>query len=123
MTTMLSKDTPTDTSSSPSWSILCASLLALTLSNGARATFQTLAERLPAASNALVAVNVEKVLNSPYAEQEQWRQNIADSWAKQPMMIPAGATRLITVASVKTSVMEPYWELSLIEMDTVPSAE
>ena len=120
MTTTLSRDTPIDTSPSPSWSILCASLLALTLSNGARATFQTLAERLPAASNALVAVNVEKVLNTPVAQQEQWRQNIADSWAKQPMMIPPGATRLLTVASVKTSVMEPYWEMSLIEMEQGP---
>ena len=123
MTKTLALDTPTEISRSAFWQVLCASLLALALSNTARATFPMLAERLPAASNALIAVNVEKVLNSPYAQQEQWRQNIAESWAKQPMMIPPGAIRLLTAASVKTSVMEPYWEMSLIEMDKVPTAQ
>jgi hypothetical protein len=123
MTTAHSHDTLIDYPSRGSWTLLCAVLVLLSVADQSRAGFPSLAERLPAASNALVAVNVEKVLNSPLAEQEQWRQSIAESWARQPMMIPPGATRLLMVASVKTSVMEPYWEMSLIEMDKVPSAE
>ena len=123
MTAALSADRRIDQSSNGSWPIFCAAVFALVMADHARATFPTLAERLPAASNALVAVNVEKVLKTPLAEQEAWRQDMVDSWAKQPMMIPPGATRLLMVASVKTSVMEPIWEMSLIEMEKVPSVE
>src|SRR5829696_22980 len=62
-------------------------------------SFQTLAQRLPAASNAVVAVNVSKVLASPYAKREHWGSNAADAWAKQPVMIPPGARRLIMAAA------------------------
>ena len=74
-------------------SVAYAALFTLALSHSASATFPTLAERLPAASNALVAVNLEKVLKTPFAQEQQWRQSMADSWAKQPLMIPPGATR------------------------------
>jgi hypothetical protein len=123
VTTALAHNAVIHDRSRNSWTLLFAALLLALLANQIRAGFQSLAERLPAASNALVAVNVEKVLNSPFAQQEQWRQNIADSWAKQPLMIPPGATRLLMAASVKTSSMESYWEMSLIEMEKVPSAQ
>src|SRR5258705_13227692 len=78
-------------------------------------SFQVLAQRLPAASNAVVAINVSKVLASPYAKREHWGSNAADAWAKQPVMIPPGATRLIMAAAVKPSTMDSYWEMSLCE--------
>lgn len=84
------------------------------------ATFQTMADRLPAASNAIIAVNVAKLLDTPYAKSEEWAQSATDAWARQPLMIPPGSTRLLMASNVKTSTMESYWELSLIEMPKVP---
>lgn len=107
---------------SPGW--LRAAVAVLVLSPGGvawAATFASLAERLPAATNAIVAVNVEKVLDSPIAKEEQWRQNLIDSWEKQPLMIPPDAVRVLSAAYVKTSTMESYWEMSLIEMERMPS--
>src|SRR4051812_36315319 len=84
-------------------------------------TFQALAQRLPAASNAIVAINVSKVLESPYAKREHWGSNAADAWAKQPVMIPPGALRLVMAASVRSSTMESYWGMSLIQLEKMPS--
>ncbi len=104
---------------------LCAAVLAFaqTAAFGATSSFQTLAQRLPAASNAIVAINVKKVLSSPYGKREHWAANVSDAWAKQPVMIPPGATRMLLAANVKTSNMESYWEMSLLEMDKVPSVQ
>jgi hypothetical protein len=86
----------------------------------ARANFKTMGDRLPAGSNAIIAVNVEKVLATPMAQTEQWAQTSAAAWANQPLMIPPGASRVLMAAEVRTDSMEPYWELSLIEMNKLP---
>src|SRR5258707_10574421 len=93
------------------------------LALGAERSCQTLAQRLPASTNAVVAINVNKALASPYAKREHWGSNAADAWAKQPVMIPPGASRLIMAADVKTSTMDPNWEMCLIEMAKMPTVQ
>lgn len=65
-----------------------AAVVALGLSASAFANFPSLASKLPPASNAIIAVNVVKVMDSPFAKSEEWAKTAADSWAKQPLMIP-----------------------------------
>lgn len=103
--------------------VIVAALVALVPAIQLRASFQTLAERLPPATNTLVAVNVDKILNSPLATEEGWRQDLQARWDKQPLMIPPGADRLLTAAWVKMPAMDSVWEVSVIEMDKVPTAD
>ena len=86
------------------------------------ATFKSMSQRLPAGSNAIVAINVEKVLKTPYAQTE-WVPTSADAWAKQPVMIPSGAKRVLMASEVRTDSMEPFWEMSLVEMEKVPDLQ
>ncbi len=104
---------------------LCLTVLvfAQTVSLGAEMNFQTLAQRLPASTNAVVAINVRKAVASPYGKREHWGSNAPDAWAKQPVMIPPGASRLIMAADVKTSTMDANWEMSLIEMAKMPTVQ
>src|SRR3954447_11049377 len=102
---------------------LLATLAATFLCGEARATFATLAQRLPPASSAIVAVNVARIVDSPYGKEAQWGSRIADAWAKQPLMIPPGAQRLLMAADFKPSTFDSYWEMSLIEMDKLPSLQ
>lgn len=97
--------------------------IALGLSASTFANFPKLAQKLPAGTNAIVAVNVAKLLETPYAKAEDWAKTTADAWAKQPMMIPPGATRLLMASEVRTDTMENYWEMSLIEMKQVPDLQ
>jgi hypothetical protein len=94
-------------------------VVALSLCTRVHANFKSLAQRLPASANAIIAINVEKVLQTPYAQKE-WLPTAADAWARQPVMIPSGAKRLLMAAEVRTDNMEPFWEMSLVEMDKVP---
>src|SRR5687768_10636648 len=84
--------------------------------------FKALSQRLPAGSNAVVAINVAKLLETPYAKTE-WTPTSADAWAKQPLMIPPGSTRLLMAAEVRTDAMEPYWEMCLMEMKEMPTVQ
>jgi hypothetical protein len=104
---------------------LCLALLILAQGAvlGAELTFQELAQRLPASTNAVVAINVKKALASPYGKREHWGSNAPDAWAKQPVMIPPGASRLIMAADVKTSTIGSNWEMSLIEMAKMPTVQ
>jgi hypothetical protein len=103
--------------------ITWAALIALGPSGAVWASFPSLAERLPPATNALVAVDVEKLLNSPLGTQEGWRQDMQSKWEKQPLMVPPGAARVLTASWIKMSSMDSVWEMSLIDMDKVPTAE
>jgi hypothetical protein len=82
-----------------------------------------MSQRLPAETSALVAINVSKVLASPYAKEQQWAETMADSWAKRPQMVPPGVSRLLMGADVAPSTMESIWEVCLMEMRQVPDAQ
>ena len=99
--------------------VIAVIVLTLLCEAAARADFKSLAERIPDSANAVVAVNVEKVLNTPYAQSE-WTPKTAESWAKQPMMVPPGSRRLLMASDVRTDTMEPFWEMCLMEMNQLP---
>jgi hypothetical protein len=103
--------------------ILCVACFGALVPSAARASFASLAQRLPPAANVMIAINVERVLSSPLATKDGWRQDVEGAWEKQPMMVPAGAARVLYVSSLNVNRMDPYWEMALIEMDNVPSAE
>ena len=75
-------------------------LATLLLSDVSRGAFPTLRQRLPAASNVIVAVNVARISDSPFGKQAQWSQRLAENWASQPVMIPPRAQRLIMAANL-----------------------
>jgi hypothetical protein len=87
------------------------------------ATFQSLAQRLPATTDTIVAINVESVLNSPYAKQQQWREMMAENWAKRPGVVPPGVNKLLMGAEFIPSKAETRWEVTLMDMPKMPSLE
>ena len=90
----------------------------------ASADFASLTVRLPAETDAIVAVNVEKLLASPLATTEKWGQvNLAD-WASSPVMVAPGATRVLAgIGMSAADEMEPAWEICLTEMSPMPSLD
>jgi hypothetical protein len=87
----------------------------------AAATFRDMSKRLPAATDAVVAVNVEKVLDSPYAKQQKWREMNAENWAKRPQIIPPGVDKLLMGAEFVPSKAETNWEVTLMGMKKMPA--
>jgi hypothetical protein len=103
--------------------VVVAAVIALGLVQRADGNFKTLSERLPAATNAVVAANVARLLETPFAKSEEWAQSSAAALANQPMMIPPGSTRVLMAADVKPSTLDSNWELSLMEMEQMPTVQ
>jgi hypothetical protein len=101
--------------------LLSAGLLLLTPIVGRAVTFQTLAQRLPPSTDTLIAINVEKVLDSPYAKQQQWRATMAENWAKRPAVVLPGVKKLLMGAEFYPSKADSLWEISLMELDHMPA--
>jgi len=89
----------------------------------ALADFQTLARRLPASTNVVVAVNVAKLLSSPYGQQHQWAENMAEKWQTRPLMVPPGVSRLVLGADLDEKTLDPTWQVCLMEMLQMPSLD
>ena len=103
--------------------VVVASVVCFACTRECRADFKTMAQRLPTESDAIIAINLAKVLETPYAIQNKWGENVADAWARKPVMIPPGSIRLLMASGLKADAMESAWELSLVEMKALPPLE
>ena len=99
-----------------------AAAIVVSVCASARASFKSLAERVPASANAVVAINAAKVLQSPYAKTEWAASTAAEAWAKQPMMVPPGAQRVLFAAEVQSN-LDSLWEMALMHMNAMPSVK
>jgi len=88
-----------------------------------RADFTDLIGRIPPNANAIIVVDFEKVMKSPLAGKENWKDKQADAYSDRPMIVPPGATRLITAALIDTKTLSSDWEVSVMDMSKAPSME
>ena len=95
--------------------------MVLILANPAQAQFEELLRHLPESANAIVLVNIKKLLDSPMARQEGWRDDPAKLFAAGLISVPAGVDQLLLAAQVDFRSMQPVWEVALVGMDSAPS--
>ena len=93
------------------------------LAGPASADFKSLVARVPSDANALVLIDVEKMLNSPLGVREGWKAKMANAYAQKPMTVPPDASRLVMAALIDSSDMEPIWELSVMDLTKAPSLD
>ena len=94
----------------------------LNCTSPARAQFDEMLGHLPDSTNALVVVNIQKLLDSPIARQEGWRDDPGKRFAAGLISIPADASQLVLAAQMDFRSMRPIWEMALLRMDSSPSA-
>lgn len=72
------------------------------------------ADRLPAGANAVVSIDVPKVLSSEIAKANDWRAKMTRSAYDRPLAVPANATQVTTAAMLDLNTLTPRWQASLI---------
>ncbi len=102
---------------------LVAFLVASFVAGRSLADFKTLGQRLPAGCNVVVAVNVAKLLDSPYAKQHQWAENMAEKWQTRPLMVPPGVSEVLMGADLDEKTLDPNWQVCLMDMAQMPSLD
>lgn len=79
------------------------------------ASFSELSKKFPADTNAVVIINVEKLMNTPLAQKEGWREKWTNAFEAGPISIPPGTTRLIAGSRLQNDLQTAKWQMSLMD--------
>ena len=87
------------------------------------AQFQDLAKRIPDTANTIVIFNVKKILSSPLAVRENWKQKQAQAFASGMILLPPQASRVVLASQLDLEFMQPIWEVAVLDLNVDPSME
>jgi hypothetical protein len=82
-----------------------------------------LLNRIPRQANVLVVIDVNKVLSSPVAVREGWKEKSVNNFASGVLIIPPGTQRVVMAALMDLNAMNTLWEVSVMETDRIPAME
>jgi hypothetical protein len=77
--------------------------------------FGQLVDRIPRSANAVVILNMEKILGSPLGVQEGWKENLSKAFEAGVMRVPPKATRFVLAEQLDFQYMEPIWEAAVMD--------
>ncbi len=81
-----------------------------------------LASKLPDQPNAVVALHVAKILDSPIGKAEGWREKYTSRFESGPLMVPP-TPRISAAADLELSSMSPRWEAAVFNLSTSPTMD
>lgn len=91
--------------------------------NSAQAQWDSLVGRVPRGANTIALFDVQKILASPVAKNEEWSTKFDRMYASGLTSIPPGTNRVLLASQVDLEFMEPIWEVGLVESNSpVPLA-
>jgi hypothetical protein len=92
-----------------------AAALLLVMPETASANFYELLRRIPDSANTIILIDVERLLMSPIAMREKWRDRL-NSPDVQPLHFPADAVRYLLASKLDfVSNLENLWDAALVE--------
>ncbi len=100
-----------------------AAVLCLAATAARAAEFRDLLGRVPGEANALVVVDVEKILNSPLGQREGWRTKLSDAYANKPVVVLPGTRRVVMAALLDPGSADSIWEVSIMDVDKPPAID
>ena len=102
---------------------ICVLIFALLAQAVQAAEFEELMCRIPDSANAIIALDVAAIFNSPLAKQEGWREDYANKFAAAPLILPPTANRFLLGAELDIETMHPEWEAASMELSISPSPQ
>jgi hypothetical protein len=85
------------------------------------AQFGGLTARIPREANTIVVLNVDRVLASPLAVEQDWRGRHEKAAAAGVTMLPPGAEQFLMAANMDVEFMQPVWEIAMAKLRYEPS--
>ncbi len=87
------------------------------------ADFGDLLNYVPADANAVMVLNLEKMLESPLGKEKQWKEKLSGETADRPLALPPEASRVVLASRIDLEYMKSLWEIAIVEMKKVPTME
>ena len=94
---------------------LTAFALVLLLAGNAAAQFEELATKVPATANAIVLLDGQKLLASPLAAKEGWKEKYEQAFAAGLVTLTPDTRHMVLAAQLDYQTMQPLWELALVD--------
>ena len=66
----------------------------------------------------MLIIDVEKLLQTPLATEQQLQAKLAAGGADRPLAVPATARRLAISAAMHPTGMDAMWQAAVIDVDT-----
>lgn len=97
------------------WIALAVIVLGIQV-QAAQAQFRELLSRLPGGANAVVLLNVEKAMDSPFGVAQGWRENAQKAFDAGLVRFPPQTTQFALAAQMDLEFMEPIWEAGVVNV-------
>ena len=85
--------------------------------------FRELVDRVPSSANAVVILSLEKAKVSPMGVKLSWDKRIEEAFVSGLSRVPPQATRFVLASQLDFEVMEPIWEVAIVDMNASPSMD
>jgi len=86
------------------------------LSRAVQAGFPELANLVPSDTNALVMIDMDKLLASPAAEKGDWKNKIENAFEEGLTILPPKARRAILASQIDLEFMTQLWQTELLDV-------
>jgi len=103
--------------------ILGTTLIVLCFMSAALGEATSVAQRLPRTGNALITLDVAKLLDSPLAKAESWQSKLMSGYADRPLAIPATARQVAMTAYLHPTGLESIWQAAIVDLPNAPRLE
>lgn len=88
----------------------------------ARAQFAELAKNLPGSTNAIVLVDAQRLMASPLAQKEGWKEKYEEAYAAGLVSISPETQHMILASQMDYQYMRPLWEVAVADFGSEHSA-
>ncbi len=97
-------------------------LLAIAFARPAAGQFDGLVHFIPDDANAMLLIDVDKLLASPMAREEGWRAELDQSFAAGLVILPPQSSRFLLASRLDFRLQRPLWRVAAMEVKYEPSA-
>jgi hypothetical protein len=94
------------------WSLAIASII---VPRPASAQFEQLAAKIPSTANAIVLLDAQRIMTSPIAQQEGWKERYEQAFASGLVSISPDTRRMVLGAAIDYQTMQPQWEVAIAD--------
>lgn len=104
--------------------LMCVVLmLAVAVAPAQSADLRDMLKMIPGEANALVVIDLEKIMNSPISRKEGWKVKLADAYAHKPVVVLPGTRKVVMAALIEPGRADSVWEVSIMDVEKAPKIE
>ncbi len=97
--------------------VLGLSLVMSVSSANADETFSSLVSKVPATANAIIAIDADRLRNSPLGKSQNWSSKNEAAYVNTPFILPPEANRIVIASQMNPNhQFEQAWELAVMSL-------